>query len=303
MFSCLLVLGLSLLTIQQGPSPASTPQPVSSATWATNAANDYTIHPNITYLTAENYEAKLDVYRPLNNQKPVPTVVYFHGGGWVGGTRSANVMEILPYLEMGWAVVNVDYRLASVSLAPAAVEDCRCALKWVITHAEQYKFDVKRIVLSGRSAGGHLALTTGFLATTANLDWRCYYDEAPMDLKVAAIVNWYGITDVTELISGPSLRTWAASWLGPNADRIKTAELVSPLNSVRKGVPPVLTIHGDADPVVPYSQAVRLHRALNGVGTPNKLITVPRGNHGGFSSKDTAEIYAAIRSFLKEHLH
>src|SRR5438477_8117682 len=102
-----------------------------------------------------------------------------------------------PYLEMGWAVVNVEYRLARASLAPAAVEDCRCALRWVIKNAKDYNFDINRIVVTGHSAGGHLALTTGMLPASAGLDRECH---GPEELKVAAIINWYGITDVNDLL-------------------------------------------------------------------------------------------------------
>jgi len=58
-------------------------------------------------------------------------LIYIHGGGWVGGSKESRVLRLLPWMEMGWAVVNVQYRLSDISLAPAAVEDCRCALRWV----------------------------------------------------------------------------------------------------------------------------------------------------------------------------
>ena len=77
------------------------------------------------------------------------------------------MLRLLPYLEMGWSVVNVSYRLGPVSLAPAAVEDCLCALRWVIRNAEQYNFDPARIVVMGSSAGGHLSLTTGMVPASA----------------------------------------------------------------------------------------------------------------------------------------
>ena len=67
---------------------------------------------------------------------------------------------------MGFSVVNVGYRLAAQSLAPAAVADCRCGLDWVIRNAQQYNFDVEKIVISGFSAGGHLAMTTGTVSYT-----------------------------------------------------------------------------------------------------------------------------------------
>jgi len=70
---------------------------------------------------ANNWDAKLDVYTPSEAAGPLPTLLYIHGGGWVRGNKESNVLRLLPYLEMGWAVVNVGYRLGEVSLAPAAV--------------------------------------------------------------------------------------------------------------------------------------------------------------------------------------
>ena len=91
----------------------------------------YEVHPNIVYHIANNYEAKLDVYTPSDVTQPTPVVIVIHGGGWIAGTKEERVLEMMPYLQMGFAAVNVEYRLARVSLAPAAVEDCRCALHWV----------------------------------------------------------------------------------------------------------------------------------------------------------------------------
>ena len=85
------------------------------------------------------------------------------------------------------------------------------------------------------------------------------------------------------------------------SDREEVARHVSPLTYVRAGLPPVLTIHGDADPIVPYNHAVRLHAALDEAGVPNQLITVPGGGHGGFSTDENIRIYAAIREFLGQH--
>src|SRR5437867_714894 len=112
--------------------PASAPADMpDSATWAATLARSYRATPNITYLTANNWEAKLDVYQPVGLTTPNPTIIFFHGGGWTGGSKEANTLTNLLYMDMGWTVVNVEYRLAKVSLAPAAVEDARCALRWV----------------------------------------------------------------------------------------------------------------------------------------------------------------------------
>jgi acetyl esterase/lipase len=266
-----------------------------TASWAANLSAQYRVVTDITYLTANNWEAKLDVYQPQAATGPSPTLVYIHGGGWVGGNKDAAILNLVPYLELGWAVVNVEYRLARVSLAPAAVEDCRCALRWVISKAKDYNFDTNKIVVTGHSAGGHLSLTTGMLPAEAGLDRQCPGSE---DLKVAAIINWYGITDVGDLLDGPNMKTYAVAWMGSLPNRDEIARRVSPLSYVRSGLPPVLTIHGDADPTVPYSHAVRLHEALTKAGVPNQLLTMPGGKHGGFSRAETQKAYATIREFL-----
>ena len=81
-------------------------------------------------------------------------------------------MSIVPWLEMGWNVVNVEYRMARVALAPAAVEDAQCALRFVVGQAKNYGIDTSKIVLSGESAGGHLALAVGMIPESAGFT-RC----------------------------------------------------------------------------------------------------------------------------------
>src|SRR5579884_3396171 len=104
---------------------------VPAATWTAQSQADYVIRPNVVYGTWSGYEAKLDVYQRRATTAR-PTLIYIHGGGWVLGTKESAVMSFLPWLEMGWNVINVEYRLSHVALAPAAVEDCLCALKFVV---------------------------------------------------------------------------------------------------------------------------------------------------------------------------
>jgi acetyl esterase/lipase len=269
--------------------------------WASRLEIEHEIIPDITYLTASNWESKLDLYVPRARAgKSLPVMIFIHGGGWTGDTKDTKQFVILPYLSMWMSVVNINYRLARVASAPAAVEDCRCALRWVIQHAKEYGFDVNRIVVSGSSAGGHLALTTGMLPASAGLDRQC---PGPDNLKVAAIVNWFGITDVNELLAGPNMKTYAVTWLGSNPDRDAVAKRVSPMTYVRPGLPPVLTIHGDADPTVPYTQAVRLHKALTDAGVANELVTVPGGKHGPncCNLEQRTMAYTRIRAFLTKY--
>jgi acetyl esterase/lipase len=268
-----------------------------TAAWAAGVANDYQVFPDITYLTATNWEAKLDVYTP-RGAGPHPTVLHIHGGGWTGGSRESVILRAMPFLEMGLAVVNISYRLARVAEAPAAVEDCLCALRWVIRNAKQYNLDVTRIVVTGYSAGGHLALTTGMIPASAGLDRQCPGSE---ELKVAAIVNWYGITDVADLLDGANRRTYAVQWLGSRPDRVDVARRLSPMAYVRRDLPPTLTIHGDADPTVPYAHATTLHAALQKAGATSELVTIPKGGHGNFPLPDQLRAVDAMRAFLARH--
>ena len=261
-------------------------------------SGDYSVKPDIVYLTANNYQNKLDVYQ-ASGEQPHPTLIYIHGGGWVEGRKEEDVLEAIPFLEKGWSVVNVEYRLAGVSLAPAAVEDCRCALRWVIEHAKDYKFDANRIVLMGHSAGGHLSLITGMLPLSAGLDRECAGDK---ELRVAAIIDWFGITDVNDLLEGPNMQDYAVMWLGSLTDREQVAKRVSPLTYVRPALPPTIMIHGDADDTVPYTHSVRLHAALDKAGVPNELLTIPGGKHGEFNHSQLETSYAHIWAFLGKYL-
>ncbi len=261
-------------------------------------ADRYWMQPDVVYASANNTALKLDIWYPRDVSAPAPTLVYFHGGGWVFGAKEGAVYQFLPFLEKGWRVVNVEYRMAGNSLAPAAVEDARCALRWVIRNAKQWNFDRTKIVLTGQSAGGHLSLITGMLPKGTELDNRCDGDE---DLKVAAIINWYGITDVNDLIGGSNRKDYAVMWLGSQPNAPEIAKKVSPLSYIRADLPPVLTIHGDKDDVVPFSHAARLKDALDNAKVSNKLVTIKNGGHGMFQPADYAAAYDEIWKFLKEN--
>jgi acetyl esterase/lipase len=267
--------------------------------WAATAPTRYQITPNITYLVANGHENKLDIYQRRDATGPQPTLIWIHGGGWTGGTKEAATMSFLPWLEMGWNVVNVEYRLARISPAPAAVEDCLCALRWIGGHAAEYKIDPKRLVVSGDSAGGHLALTTGMIPDSAGLDRECA-STTPLP-KVAAIVNWYGITDVADILDGPNMKLYAVTWMGSMPNRMEIAKRVSPLTYVRADLPPIFTIHGDADPTVPYTHATRLHEALHAAGVRNQLLTIPGGKHGNFTADERLRIFTALQEFLEKN--
>ena len=296
----------------RSPRLESSPTLSETTAFLADLSNQYRVVPNVTYHEANNHENKLDLYLPANTDGPVPVLMMIHGGGWVAGTKESQLLRAMPYLEMGWNVVNVEYRMADTAHAPAAVEDCRCALRWIYRNAERFNVDVNRIVVTGNSAGGHLSLTTGMVTADAGLDRQCPGDRnrtwstgttSMADLQVAAIINWYGIADVVGLMEGPpgTSGNFTEAWLGSRSDRADVARRVSPLTYVRNGLPPVLSIHGDADSIVPYDHSVRLHEALERAGVPNELVTIEGGGHGGFSREENLRIYGSIRDFLAQH--
>ena len=279
-------------------APAAQAQLPESADWAISVGREFRTMPNVTYLTANGWEGKLDIHVPRGGDGPHPAFIYYHGGAHVFGSKESSFLTLLPYLEMGWAVVNVEYRLAPMAHAPAAVEDCLCAVRWVIENGEDHGIDTSRLVLTGNSAGGHLALAAGMIPSSTGLDRQC--PGAPME--VAGIVNWYGITDVLERLEGPHSKPGTVQWFGSNPDRRELAQFISPLTYVREGLPPTITIHGDKDPRIPHAQAVRLHEGLARAGVANRLVTIPGGGHGGFSHEEMVRSYVAIREFLGKHV-
>jgi len=290
----------ALVAALGAPAPAAgaAPSPPTSAAALDAAAliaTSYRVEPDVVYLSAGGWNGKLDLYLPRRPNGALPTAILFHGGGWVTGSKDEIALDVLPYLAMGFAVVNVDYRLAQVAPAPAAVQDSRCALRWVIRHAPQYGFDPAKLVLVGSSAGAHLALMAALAPASAGFDGLCPGNEP---LAVAAVVNFFGVVDVAELLAPPNPRDFAVGWMGPAPDAAARAARVSPIKYVAKGAPAVLTLHGDADPVVPFSQATRLHAALDRVGAPNRLVPIHGGRHGDFDGYEVLRATHVVHDFL-----
>lgn len=263
--------------------PAAQPASADSPRWTIDSDISYGPYP----------ENVLDVVRPNGEIKGKrPGVVVIHGGGWVNGNKESQMPVCEKYVERGFVCATVGYRLASVATAPAAVTDVLLATQWFFKNAGRYKVDKKRIVVTGRSAGGHLALMVGMVNKKAKLGPRS---------KVRAVVNIYGITDVGDQVDGPNMRKYAATWLPEQERRYELARRVSPMTYVRKDVPPILTIHGDADQTVPYEQGVRLTRSIRDAGGNAELIVIPNGRHG-FPKEVLDRVYEReIWPFLAKH--
>lgn len=253
-----------------------------------NAA-DYQIQANIRY--ARHAETVLDI---VQARAPAladrPGVLIFHGGGWVEGAKEPMLENFaLPFVEHGFVVANVEYRLAKSAPAPAAVEDALQAAKWFRDHAGEYKLDPARIITLGESAGGQLAMMTALLPPATNL--------GPVT-KIAAVIDFYGIADVAEQVS--QQKPYAVVWIPDQPARMDLARQMSPVTYVRKGLPPLLAIHGDADPVVPYEQSVALVKAFKSNGNLADLITVPGGQHG-FTAEQMGKLWPDVFKWLKKH--
>ena len=166
--------------------------------------------------------------------------------------------------------------------APVAVQNGLCALRWTVGNAEKYGIDTSKLVTSGYSSGGWMALMTAMTPRTPGWDEPCPGTE---EVRVAAAVSWSAETDFPDVLEGSNVKPWAAGWFQSLPNRTEIAKAMSPLTFLRAGLPPVMSIHGDADPVVPYSHSVRLHEGLKRVGVPEELVTVT-GGHGWYPRGD-----------------
>ena len=297
------------------PSPASADPGVAPASQAADDAfaqavllgHGHRIIAGQTYTTHGGVPLKLDLIVPAKAERPVPLVMLIHGGGWNSGTPGSIGLNALPYLQMGFAVANVSYRLTPQAPAPAALEDTLCALNWLGAEGKRFNIDTQRIVLTGNSAGGHLALMTGMVPAQSRFARPCARHGSDVTgapsgpaPKVAGIINVYGVTDVADLLQGPNRRPFAVEWLGARTDSMALARELSPTSHARRGGPPVLTLHGDADKLVPHAHAVKLKQALDKAGQSTRMVTLKGAGHGGFSPEHQLQAYGAIRDFLRE---
>jgi len=275
---------------------------------AVRLASGFRVLEPRAYRSVDGRELRLDLHVPAGPPSgpggPWPVFVFFHGGGWIIGGRETVSLHLLPWMEQGWATVNVEYRLAREARAPAAVWDAHHAVEWVLEHAAEHGLDPQRVVLGGFSSGGHLALMAGFGGPLPPEGGGALADAEQPSGKlrppVAAVVSWFGISDVAALVEGPRPRAFARHWLGARPDFVALAHALSPVERIHPDLPPVLSIHADRDPVVPFSQSERLHEALDRAGVPNRLHVVAGGGHGDWDDETWDSAYAAVFGFMEE---
>ena len=231
---------------------------------------------DVAYVERDGWVGRMDLYLPAESSRPVPVVVYFHGGGWWSGSRQLAAIASTRFRDRGFAVANVSYRLSTEARAPAAVEDARCVVRWLAGNGARLGIDTARMITVGHSAGGHLALMAALADASDGFDVGC---EGP-DTRPVAVINWYGASNLAPLVEHREARGFTSYWLGDSARSAAFQRRLSPLTFVRAGGPAVVTIHGTRDALVPIEQSRVLHERLTALRLRNELIEIPDAGHG-----------------------
>jgi acetyl esterase/lipase len=227
-----------------------------------------------------------------------------HGGAWRHGNKEAQ-SGFATYFKLGFAVANVEYRLSSQGKAPVAVEDVRCAMMYLVNHADSLNIDVNKIVFCGSSVGAHLALLAG-LMNNSNTQFDKDCEIATKKYTVAAVIAQSTPSILFETTTDGQLKVLKDGaiyeWFGSRRDDAKFAQQLSPITYVAKNNPPIFLSHGNADPRVPYQQSVTLDAALTAAGVKHVFVTIEAGGHGGYTKEKQDEIKQQITDFLKENV-
>jgi acetyl esterase/lipase len=194
-----------------------------------------TVHRDIRYREGASKAWKLDLAMKEAHGKPRPGIVVIHGGGWLEGDKSSFASReggvpgnIVDFAERGFVAVTINYRLSGEAPFPAALEDCKCAVRWLRAHAKDYHLDPDRIGAYGNSAGGHLALLVGMVGKDAGLEGDGpYRSESSL---VQAVVSDSGPIDLLHQHEHDRLRGVVERFLGgpPEGGRVAAYKKAAP---------------------------------------------------------------------------
>ncbi|RIL01954.1 hypothetical protein DCC78_08920 [bacterium] len=290
-------------TVPASTSPAA---PASGGKPRTGKAYTGKVDRDVTYCTAGGTALKMDIYYPQGASGETPAVLYVHGGGWTGGSKSGGSgSETIPSLVAeGFLVAAVDYRLAPKDKWPAQIEDVKCAVRYLRANAEKYSIDADSIGAYGGSAGGHLVSMLG--VTDGDEGFEGTGGWAGVSSRVQAVVSMFGAGDMTVEFNGAS-QAILTGVFGVESRPSEVLAKASPVTWASSDDPPFLLLHGEKDKLVPLSQSQVLHDALMKAGTEPELVVVKNAGHGfaptgGAISPTRTEISAMIAAFFAEHL-
>lgn len=257
---------------------------------------------NLEYAKVDgNLSLLLDLYVPKSD-KPLPLVVWIHGGAWQMGNK-----DNCPAMAMtrhGYAAASIDYRLCQQAVFPAQIHDCKGAIRFLRANAAKFNLDPNRIGVWGASAGGHLAALLGTTAGNKELE-GAVGDNEGVSSEVQAVCDFFGPSDfisfadanlpIAEAATSPLTRLLG----GPVSKKRELAALASPVTHASKNAAPFLIMHGDKDTTVPLQQSQALHKALQAAGAESTLKVIPGAGHG-FGGADIA---LAVAAFFDKHLN
>ena len=263
-----------------------------------NGGNEkVSIQKDIVYETVGERKLHLDLYQSKSIKETQPLVIWIHGGGWMGGSKKLGLRKVIGLIEKGFSVASVEYRLSGEAIFPAAVTDCKAAVRFLRANAQKYKLDPKRFGAWGSSAGGHLA---AFLGTSGDVKEFDVGSNLSVSSRVQAVCDWFGPTDFLKMNDSTlsrmdhlSERSPESRFLGGHIVKIpKTVKKANPVTYISKEDPPFSIVHGDKDSTVIYNQSEILEAALKEAGVEVSLHKIVGQGHGfkGESAKKTFDM-------------
>ncbi len=255
----------------------------------------------VVYSTPDGESLAMNIARPKEEKGPRPAVLCIHGGGFRAGKRESYDALCVKLAERGFVAATITYRLAPKHQFPAAVHDCKAAVRWLRANASKYKIDPAKIGVTGGSAGGHLAQ---FLGVTAHVpQFEGTGGNPDQSSSVACVVNVYGPSDFTQSY-GKSVDAHEVLplWFGGNLETERKRHIVgSPLYWVTPDAAPTLCIHGTEDKYVAHEQAVWLVDKLKAATVEAELLTLQGAGHG-FKGADAETADKALFEYFESHL-
>ena len=242
-------------------------------------------HRDLAYVDNGHERHKLDLYLPKQAKGPLPLLIWVHGGGWQNGSKDGCPPLHAGYVERGYAVASLNYRLSGHAVFPAQIEDCKAAIRWLRAHADKFGLDPQRFGVWGSSAGGHLVALLGTSGEVKAFDVGAHLDQSS---AVQAVCDYYGPTDFVAFVTTKGYESHAAANApeakllgGTLEEKRELATQANPITHVSAGDPPFLIVHGDRDPVVPLNQSELLFEALKKAGVSVHFHTIEGAAHGG----------------------
>ncbi len=286
-----------------GIEPAELEPSLPGLIYASTAAGPILVERDLVYATADGADLTLDCFSP-RSEGPHPAIVFIHGGGWTAGDKSIWDDEALRFVDEGYVAISIDYRLAPAAPFPAAVEDCKAAVRWLRAHAVELDVDPDRIGAMGSSAGGHLAAMLGVTDGTEGLEGAS--GGLALSSRVQAVVDYFGPTDLTQagMLPDPAIVAFLGGTCAQQPIRCAQA---SPVSYVSPDDPPFLIVHGTRDARVPFSQSVLLRDALEAAGVEVELLALEGAGHGWRTTSAADRTYyetalEAALAFFARHL-